>query len=398
MMNTFIKKRSNIETKSIKSSHKMSSTQESRHFQDLIHVDNLLLSNSKFPIFKYYDEFIMNIDTILNFLKLSDSNVNISQIDVLFFYRIYRFTDLYSLFWLILDCKRNAGSASSINFLREFEKLFKKFNITFYKKKFKGKFSELCHFYSNPSKNPASEITHLMDGGRYYDLSYYKGILVMYYLLTDLVDPTGNNRLICKIGYTSNIKARIETFEYLLLCNIFVISIKCIDDRKTEKKFHKSITDHLKDVVCDYNDYKYIFLSGLYNIPHKFQSLLTSRFRHYHPLFIKDFYFMPKTEFYYHDNRLLKRFNNIQEVDPETLYYYNFKDDYDDCFSDSLNKFLSEKSTVKKVDPKILYYDDFMDDYDDCFSYSLNKFLYEKSTVKKVDRKITTIKTEPCKV
>jgi len=70
---------------------------------------------------------------------------------------------------------------------------------------------------------------------------------VMYFIITKLPDPLKLNRIICKIGFTSDINTRITKYKELK-CDFYLIALKCVDNIQTEKKFHnmiKQMKEHL---------------------------------------------------------------------------------------------------------------------------------------------------------
>ena len=69
----------------------------------------------------------------------------------------------------------------------------------------------------------------------------------MYFIITKLPDPLKLNRIICKIGFTSDINTRITKYKELK-CDFYLIALKCVDNIQTEKKFHnmiKQMKEHL---------------------------------------------------------------------------------------------------------------------------------------------------------
>lgn len=68
---------------------------------------------------------------------------------------------------------------------------------------------------------------------------------VMYLFLVTIHDETNKNQIICKIGYTEDIVARMKSLHVEYKCNFYLIALKYVYGRKTEEEFHTMIkTSH----------------------------------------------------------------------------------------------------------------------------------------------------------
>jgi|SaaInlStandDraft_6_1057023.scaffolds.fasta_scaffold21789_3 hypothetical protein len=101
-------------------------------------------------------------------------------------------------------------------------------------------------------------------------------IHVMYCFIMTLDDPTGNNRILCKIGYSADLVTRFKSLEREYKCKFYLLGLKTVHSQHDEKMFHTllklqypelsvniKINNHDKDEL-------YVFDVKLYNTFLKF--------------------------------------------------------------------------------------------------------------------------------
>lgn len=62
-----------------------------------------------------------------------------------------------------------------------------------------------------------------------------------YIYLTDIKDPEDKNRIIIKIGFTTNLENRFDSLKKTYKCNLYLIGFRKINGIFDEQKFHKHI-------------------------------------------------------------------------------------------------------------------------------------------------------------
>jgi hypothetical protein len=71
---------------------------------------------------------------------------------------------------------------------------------------------------------------------------------IMYLYLTNYKDPSGADRVICKIGYSQGITTRKKELESKYKCKFYLIGVKKIKGQKEEKEFHKLLKSFFLDL------------------------------------------------------------------------------------------------------------------------------------------------------
>ena len=100
---------------------------------------------------------------------------------------------------------------------------------------------------------------------------YYKKN-VMYLFVTTLDDPNNLNRILCKIGFTSDLIDRFRSLEYEYKCKFHLIGVKLVNRVQDEKEFHTEIKIQYPDLSVKMKigshdkDEIYVFDINLYKL------------------------------------------------------------------------------------------------------------------------------------
>ncbi len=100
---------------------------------------------------------------------------------------------------------------------------------------------------------------------------YYKKN-VMYLFVTTLDDPNNLNRILCKIGFTSDLIGRFRGLEYEYKCKFHLIGVKLVERVQDEKEFHTQIKIQYPDLSVKMKidshdkDEIYVFDINLYKL------------------------------------------------------------------------------------------------------------------------------------
>jgi hypothetical protein len=98
---------------------------------------------------------------------------------------------------------------------------------------------------------------------------------VIYFFVTTLQDPNGLNRILCKVGFSSDIVERIKSLKHEYKSKFYLIGLKLVNRSQDEKEFHTllkiqfpelavklKIDNHDKDEIYVFDIYLYnIFIS-----------------------------------------------------------------------------------------------------------------------------------------
>lgn len=93
---------------------------------------------------------------------------------------------------------------------------------------------------------------------------------VLYFFITTLKDPTGLNRILCKIGESGDILDRINSIKYEYKCKFYLIGLKLINRSQDEKEFHKLLKSKYPELFVKIKigghdkDESYVFDTDLY--------------------------------------------------------------------------------------------------------------------------------------
>lgn len=82
-------------------------------------------------------------------------------------------------------------------------------------------------------------VKKLVSRGCEIPLMKYNKQPTMYFVILTLNDPTGKNRIFCKVGFTDDIATRFRSLSDDYKCAVFLVSLKGVKSEKKEKEFHK---------------------------------------------------------------------------------------------------------------------------------------------------------------
>ncbi len=103
---------------------------------------------------------------------------------------------------------------------------------------------------------------------------------IMYFFVITLNDPQDKNRILCKIGYTSDLIERFKSLEYEYKCKFYLLGMKTIKKEQDEKKFHQQIKKKFPEFVVNLRinnhdkDETYVFDKSLYETFLKFPDMV----------------------------------------------------------------------------------------------------------------------------
>jgi prophage antirepressor-like protein/uncharacterized C2H2 Zn-finger protein len=123
--------------------------------------------------------------------------------------------------------------------------------------------------YDNPAYNEF--VKNLIINGTKISITPFMNNHVMYMFVTTLKDPSGKNRILCKIGYTYDIVTRLASLRSDYGCKFYQIAFKIVKSEQYEKDFHKMIKTLHHDLhvptKCKNKDKDeiYVFDKILYN-------------------------------------------------------------------------------------------------------------------------------------
>lgn len=123
--------------------------------------------------------------------------------------------------------------------------------------------------YDNPAYNEF--VKNLIIEGSKISITPYMDNHVMYIFVTTLKDPSGKNRILCKVGYTYDIVTRLASLRSDYGCKFYQIAFKIVKSEQYEKDFHKMIKTLHRDLhvptKCKNKDKDeiYVFDKILYN-------------------------------------------------------------------------------------------------------------------------------------
>lgn len=93
---------------------------------------------------------------------------------------------------------------------------------------------------------------------------------VMYFFVITLSDPSEQNRILCKIGYTADIIERIKSLEYEYKCRVYLLGMKTVKREQDEKQFHTELKRKYPEYIVNIKinkhekDEVYVFDKNLY--------------------------------------------------------------------------------------------------------------------------------------
>jgi hypothetical protein len=94
-------------------------------------------------------------------------------------------------------------------------------------------------------------VNKYIESGKNITITNYFKKNVMYLIILKCKDPTNLNRVICKIGYTTNLYERIKSLKANYNCEIYIINLRTVDSQTKEKQFHKMIHIYRSDLWMD---------------------------------------------------------------------------------------------------------------------------------------------------
>lgn len=121
--------------------------------------------------------------------------------------------------------------------------------------------------------NPEYElyVRKLISKGCDISLMTYNKQPTMYFVILALNDLTGKNRIFCKVGYTDNIAQRFKQLSEEYKCNVFLVALKGVKNKKKEAEFHEMMHNNCKYITYDMKingkkkDEIYIFTRSIYH-------------------------------------------------------------------------------------------------------------------------------------
>lgn len=94
-------------------------------------------------------------------------------------------------------------------------------------------------------------IKHLIVSNKQINYNKYLNKHVLYFFVITLDDPSGLNRILCKIGYTCDIIGRIKSLPNEYKCKFYLIGLKTIYSVQDEKAFHNNLKTLHPELVVD---------------------------------------------------------------------------------------------------------------------------------------------------
>lgn len=95
---------------------------------------------------------------------------------------------------------------------------------------------------------------------------------VIYFFVTTLQDPNGLNRILCKVGFSSDIVERIKSLRNEYKSKFYLIGLKLVNRSQDEKEFHTLLKTQFPELVVKMKidnhdkDEIYVFDIYLYNV------------------------------------------------------------------------------------------------------------------------------------
>lgn len=138
--------------------------------------------------------------------------------------------------------------------------------------------------YDNPAYNEF--VKNLIIEGSKISITPYMDNHVMYIFVTTLKDPSGKNRILCKVGYTYDIVTRLASLRSDYGCKFYQIAFKIVKSEQYEKDFHKMVKTLHRELhvptKCKNKDKDeiYVFDKVLYN---EFMNIKNAKHVHHEP-------------------------------------------------------------------------------------------------------------------
>jgi hypothetical protein len=94
---------------------------------------------------------------------------------------------------------------------------------------------------------------------------------ILYFFVITIDDPDGKKRILCKIGYSSDLIERFKSLEYEYKCKFYLLGMKTIYREQDEKEFHKHLKIKFPELIVNLKinkhdkDETYIFDRLLYD-------------------------------------------------------------------------------------------------------------------------------------
>lgn len=94
-------------------------------------------------------------------------------------------------------------------------------------------------------------IKHLIVSNKQINYNKYLNKHVLYLFVITLDDPSGLNRILCKIGYTCDIINRIKSLPNEYKCKFYLIGLKTVYSVQDEKAFHNNLKTLYPEFTVD---------------------------------------------------------------------------------------------------------------------------------------------------
>ena len=172
--------------------------------------------------------------------------------------------------------------------------------------------------FSFKNINDSVCIEKLIKSGKKINLGRYLDTSLMYFLISTLQikDLDERQLVVIKIGFTTNITARLLSLKADYKCDFFVCDLKCVKDITKEQKFHKQAKAHCPELL----------LKAIVNCKER-------------------------DELYILSDKIIELFEQIKEVDSEIKRELNNQEHaLQDMISKQYDRYIMENGNMRVID------------------------------------------------